>query len=64
MKDRAKKLGGSRDPRPETESELDEALEASFPASDPLAITPTSAGAPDARSAKAPHQRREPKRRG
>ena len=37
----------AKDKRAEAEAELDEALEESFPASDPLPTNPGSAGAPD-----------------
>jgi hypothetical protein len=46
MKDNPKKLGESREKR-EKERRLDEALEESFPASDPLPTTRTTVGAPD-----------------
>jgi len=51
MKDPAKKKEGGREKRAEAERDLDEALEASFPASDPLPTTGTFAGAPDEREA-------------
>lgn len=38
----------------EAERNLDEAIEELFPASDPLAVTRTSAGAPDNRTTKQP----------
>jgi hypothetical protein len=46
MKDKAKKPAGRREDREEAERQLDEAIEDSFPASDPLPTTRTSAGAP------------------
>ncbi len=45
MKDPAKK--SSRAPRPAAEDKLDEEIEELFPASDPPANTPTSAGGPE-----------------
>jgi hypothetical protein len=47
MTKRPTTTGGSRERRAEVDRELDEALEETFPASDPLAMTRTSAGAPD-----------------
>ena len=50
----SKTSGGDGAEKAEVERDLDEALEESFPASDPPAMTRTSAGAPDHRSAKPP----------
>ena len=61
MKDPVKKL--PRETRAETERQLDEAIEESFPASDPLATTHTSAGGPDHPS-KTKRERRPGVRRG
>ena len=61
MKDDPKKPGGSRE---EEERRLDEALEESFPASDPLPTTRTSIGAPDDRPAKTPYERLSDKKGG
>jgi hypothetical protein len=47
MKDKAKKPAARREDREEAERQLDEALEESFPASDPLPTTRTSAGGPE-----------------
>jgi hypothetical protein len=47
MKDDAKKPSELRERRAQAERNLDEALEETFPASDPPATTPTSAGAPE-----------------
>jgi hypothetical protein len=60
MKDPVKKP--PRETRVETERQLDEAIEESFPASDPLATTHTSAGGPDHPS-KAKRERRPGGRR-
>ncbi len=57
MKENPKKPAGSRERREEEERRLDEAIEESFPASDPLPTTGTFAGAPDDRLAKSPHKR-------
>ena len=57
MKDPAKKAGGGGK-RAEADRELDEALEESFPASDPLPTTGTFAGAPDDRKGAKPRRRR------
>jgi hypothetical protein len=51
-----------RERRAEAEHALDEAIEESFPASDPLASTRTTAGAPD-HTSKAPRGG-QPERRG
>jgi hypothetical protein len=52
-----------RESRAEVDRQLDEALEESFPASDPLPTTGTSIGAPDDRHAKAPRERLSEKKR-
>jgi hypothetical protein len=52
MKDQDKKAEAKK--RKDTERELDEALEESFPASDPIQSTGTSAGAPDEHTSKTP----------
>jgi hypothetical protein len=51
MKSNARKAHGSRAEREAEERRLDEAIAESFPASDPLPTTGTSAGAPDERQA-------------
>jgi hypothetical protein len=48
--------GGNAERQAEVERELDEALDESFPASDPPAITRTSAGAPDHPAPKDPRR--------
>ena len=62
MKEHTKKPGEAREKREEEERRLDEAIEESFPASDPLPTSRTSAGAPDERKAKTPHERGAPKK--
>ena len=57
MKDNPKKPVGSREKREEEERRLNEAIEESFPASDPLPTTGTSAGAPDDRHAETSAER-------
>ncbi len=64
MKDHPRKPQGSRADRKDEERQLDEAIEESFPASDPLPTTGTSAGAPDDRPAKSPQERLSQKKRG
>jgi hypothetical protein len=59
MKD--KRPPESREKREEEDRRLDEAIEESFPASDPLPTTGTSAGAPDDRPAKVPSERLQKK---
>ena len=54
MKDDSGQGGGSREEREAEEKRLDEAIEESFPASDPLPTTGTSAGAPVDRPAQPP----------
>lgn len=64
MKDDPKKPGESSAQREEEERRLDEEIEDSFPASDPLPTTQTTVGAPDGRPAKTPYERlseKEPK---
>jgi hypothetical protein len=51
----------SREKRKHVEAELDEALEESFPASDPLPTTGTFAGAPEDRSGPTAKRRAAPK---
>ncbi len=48
--------------RSEADRDLDEALEETFPASDPPAATRMSAGAPDHRAAKPSRPRPSPKK--
>ncbi len=57
-----RKTHGSRDEREAEDKWLDEAIEESFPASDPLPTTGTFAGAPDDRPAKAKPKSPAPKR--
>ncbi len=64
MKGNPRKPGGSGERREDEERRLDEAIEELFPASDPLPTTRTSAGAPDERQAKAPHERQSQKKPG
>jgi hypothetical protein len=52
MKEKAKKTPHGR--RETAEEKLDEEIEESFPASDPPANTPTSAGGPERAKAKPP----------
>ncbi|MBV9289276.1 MAG: hypothetical protein JO288_15915 [Hyphomicrobiales bacterium] len=58
MKDRTKKDGVGGGKRAEADRELDEALEESFPASDPLPTTGAFAGGPDGREGVKPRRRR------
>ena len=62
MKDNPRKPRGSAEEREERERRLDEAIEESFPASAPLLTTRTSAGGPDDRPAKTPHERMSEKK--
>ena len=64
MKDKHKKPGESGEQRDEEERRLDEAIEESFPASDPLPTTRTSSGAPNDRRAKTPRERQLEKKQG
>ncbi len=64
MKDHARKP--PRLARTKSEQQLDEAIEDSFPASDPLPTNPTSAGGPEHSRPTPPASpaRRQPARRG
>ena len=64
MKDDPKKRGASSGESEDEERRLDEALEESFPASDPLPTTGTSAGGPDEHKAKTPRERQSEKKGG
>jgi hypothetical protein len=64
MKVNPKKPAESREKREEEDRRLDEAIEESFPASDPLPTTGVSAGAPDERHGKTARERRSEKKRG
>ena len=58
----SRKTRGSREEREAEDKWLDEAIEESFPASDPLPTTGTFAGAPDDRPAKPSPKTRAQKR--
>ncbi len=64
MKENPKKPGAASEQREEEDRRLDEAIEESFPASDPLPTTGTSAGGPDEHKAKTPAERLSEKKSG
>jgi hypothetical protein len=64
MKDQAKKKPGERAAAAERERRLNEAIEESFPASDPPSTTPTSAGIPQRSRAKSAAASSKPAPRG
>jgi hypothetical protein len=52
------KANDAKKKREAEERQLDEAIEESFPASDPIQSTGASAGAPDEHASEPPHKRR------